>query len=632
MMKIFILHQRGTGGSSETVNFTLMDRTTGVPPEMEDSESRLSALETTGWKPVVHDRQDAYPPVKLTALGGRPMARNQDMRKSLLMISMAVLPMVLHATAAEAPRNLVPSEPGKSPNYWCTWSAQSYMQGQGAKANDPILYQVASIDKYAALQLNEENLFGANGWLRKFYQKIRGDLWVVLDDGWDLPVNRDLAYRNFSKLDPEKFPSFNGSIPENLVTLNKKVKECGWRGVGLWYRAYEPAIDAARKKTFSSEAEYKKVFWSERLEWSKAAGIGYWKMDGGGDEAAWRMMTDFADQFFPELVMEHGNPSKDGPFNSYPGSGRVETAYVEAGTRVIEYSEVMRLHDHSPQLGIPTMLGRTASILDGVKTKPAKTGYLNCEDEVTIAAVLGGAMGVMRSPMVGLRPGDDPDIFLKGPRNLKQHMDEVVRAVRWQRIAPAFGAGVMETQVDTDLLIDSYKFPAGEFWTSTEDWATTYASPYACMNKVVAQQAPARVTRGLPLPEVTCEGEPPYVLAALHPNGSVSIGTLGRLSPERGCYFPEADVSLKVGRIPRNIGIFGYFKSLTMVLDKPPGEFRIWAQDLAGDGAVDITSKVLVKGNTLVFPGGLIKTVGLSAATPGDLSDPALVVEISRRL
>jgi hypothetical protein len=278
------------------------------------------------------------------------------------------------------------------------------------------------------------------------------------------------------------------------------------------------------------------------------------------------------------------------------------------------------------------MLGRLASILDAVKTKPAKTGYLNCEDEVTMAAVLGGTMGVMRSPMVGLRPGDDPDIFLKGPRNLKKRMDEVVRAVRWQRVAPAFGAGVMETQVDTRMLVDSFKFPAGEFWTSTEDWATTYASPYACMNKVVAQEAPARVTRGLPLPEVKCEGEPPYVLGSLHPNGSVSIGTLGRLSPERGCYFPEADVSLKTGRITGNIGIFGYYKSLTLVLDQPVGEVRIWAQDLAGDSAVDITSKVLVEGNRLVFPGDLIKNIGLSAATPGDLSDPAMVVEISRKL
>ena len=538
--------------------------------------------------------------------------------------------MVLHLTSAEAARNLVPAELGKSPNYWCTWSAQSYMHGQGAKDNDPILYQVASIDKYAALQLNEETLFGTNGWLRNLYQKVRGDLWVVLDDGWDIPKIKDLGYRNFSKLDPKKYPSFKGSIPENLVTLNQRVKECGWRGVGLWYRAYEPAVDAERKKTFSKEAEYKKVFWSERLEWSKAAGIGYWKMDGGGDEAAYQMITRLAGRISPGLGMEHGNASKDGPFNSYPGSGQVDPGYIEAGKRMIQYSEVMRLHDHSPQLGIPTMLGRMAGILDAVKTRPAKTGYLNCEDEVTIAAVLGGTMGVMRSPMVGLRPGDDPDIFLKGPRNVKRRIDEVVRAVRWLRIAPAFGAGVMETHVDAKVLADSYRFPAGEFWTSAEDWATTYASTYASVNKVVSQEAPARVTRGLPLPEVKCEGEPPYVVASLNPNGAISIGTLGRLSRERGCYFPEADVTVRVGRITGKIGIFGYYKTLTLVFDKPLGEVPIWAQDLAGDGAVDITSKVLWEGNRLVFPGDLIKTVGLSAATPGDLSDPAMVVEISR--
>jgi len=420
------------------------------------------------------------------------------------------------------------------------------MQGQGAKNNDPILYQVASIDKYAAVQLNEETLFGANGWLKNFYPKVKGDLWVVLDDGWDIPKIKDLGYRNFSKLDPRKFPSFKGSIPENLVTLNQRVKECGWRGVGLWYRAYEPAVDAARKKTFGSEAEYRKVFWSERLAWSKAAGIGYWKMDGGGDEAAWRMITDLAGQIAPVLVMEHGNASKDGPFNSYPGCGRVYPGYVEAGKRVIQYSEVMRLHDISPQLGIPTMLDRLACILDAVKTKPAKSGYLNCEDEVAMAAVLGGTMGVMRSPMVGLRPGDDPDIFLKGPRNLKKRMDEVVRAVRWERVAPAFGTGVMETHVDTKVLVDSYKFPAGEFWTSAEDWATKYKSSYACVNKVVSQGAPARVTRGLLLPEVKCDGEPPYAVAALNPNGAICIGTLGRINDEQGCYFPEADISLQV--------------------------------------------------------------------------------------
>ena len=58
-----------------------------------------------------------------------------------------LLASVLASDALAAARNLVPADPGKSPNYWCTWSAQSYMQGQGAKANDPLLYQVTSIDK-----------------------------------------------------------------------------------------------------------------------------------------------------------------------------------------------------------------------------------------------------------------------------------------------------------------------------------------------------------------------------------------------------------------------------------------------------------------------------------------------------
>ena len=60
----------GTGASPNTVSLALFDRTTGVSPVMEDSASRLSAHETTGWKPVVHDRQDACPPARLIVLDG----------------------------------------------------------------------------------------------------------------------------------------------------------------------------------------------------------------------------------------------------------------------------------------------------------------------------------------------------------------------------------------------------------------------------------------------------------------------------------------------------------------------------------------------------------------------------------
>ena len=56
-----------------TGNLALSDRNTGVPPVREDSASRLSAHETTGWTPVVHDRQDASPPAKLRVVGGPPL-------------------------------------------------------------------------------------------------------------------------------------------------------------------------------------------------------------------------------------------------------------------------------------------------------------------------------------------------------------------------------------------------------------------------------------------------------------------------------------------------------------------------------------------------------------------------------
>ena len=57
------------GEALNTVSSALSDRSTGVPPVMEDSASRLSSNATPGWKPVVHDRQDACPPADLTVLG-----------------------------------------------------------------------------------------------------------------------------------------------------------------------------------------------------------------------------------------------------------------------------------------------------------------------------------------------------------------------------------------------------------------------------------------------------------------------------------------------------------------------------------------------------------------------------------
>ena len=525
--------------------------------------------------------------------------------------------------AENAKKNLIPNKPGKSPNYWCTWAAQNYMHGQGAKELDPILLKVEGIGKYYADYLNEETLFGGKGFIVNFFPKVRSDLYVVLDYGWDIPLNNDTGYRNYCKLDPQKFPSFNGTIPENLNLLNKKVMENGWRGVGLWFRIPEATIDSERKKTFSSAEEYSKVFWGERMVWCKNAGINYWKMDMGGDDTVYSLLSNLAIEKAPGLIVEHGVQAEDGPFNEWPGPGRIEQKYMDTAAYRIQYAEVLRLYDISPQLGIPTTLERISAVLNTVKTKPKAEGYLNCDDEVYIAAALGGTMGILRNPMIGLRPGGDPDIYMKSPRMQKKRMDEVVRAVRWQRISPAYGPKGEKVCLDNRALFDSWKYTLGEFWTSAADWNLDYNS----IDKIVTQGAPARVTRGLELPKVTGTDDPPYILASLNPSGAVSIAALGRLSPEEGYFCPEADVTLKVGNA-RIFGIFGYYRSLSLEFDKPLGEVKIWAQDLAGEVAQDITEKVIITKTCISIPGEIIRTVGLSAATKGDLSDPGMVLKI----
>ena len=100
------------------------------------------------------------------------------------------------------------------------------------------------------------------------------------------------------------------------------------------------------------------------------------------------------------------------------------------------------------------------------------------------------------------------------------------------------------------------------------------------------------------------------------------------MSPEKGFYSPEADVTLHIGDASGLIGIFGHYRSLTFVLDNPFFRVRIWGQDLAGNEAVDMTGQVTVAGSRIALPGELIERIGLSAAGDADLSDPGMVMEI----
>jgi hypothetical protein len=314
--------------------------------------------------------------------------------------------------------------------------------------------------------------------------------------------------------------------------------------------------------------------------------------------------------------VEYPQGPLNGDFEGKPSpvgqvEGRYEQQLLNTCLPLFHFGDVYRTYDTFDWFGVPTTLDRAAAFLVAAQSDPVAKALLNCEDEDYIGAVLGCTVEILRHPLRGV-----PDIAYPSPRRIKQRLTESVRAVRWHRLAPPFSVNATPTQVDDHVLWDEWKFKEGETWLTS------------AIGRIVRQGAPARIARGLPLPEVRAEGEPPFVIASRNPNGAVAVGTLGRMSIEKSWHFPLAQVSLKVEKAGNPIGVFGHYKSLTIQFDQAIGKRRIWAQDLAADRAADITSQVKVLGARLILDGALIDKIGLSAATEDDLSDPALVLVV----
>ena len=364
------------------------------------------------------------------------------------------------------------------------------------------------------------------------------------------------------------------------------------------------------------------AYFRERFRWSKIAGIFYWKVDygsRGGDINFRKMLTRLAHEEAPGLWVENGRGS--GPFNDNecpwdtPKVGKTGSyKYWDDGKalatahNLLEFSDVLRTYDVSAQLSIPTTIDRVAQILNSFKSLPAGKGIINCEDEPYIAAALGCAIGVMRNPAFIVPKNQNYD-----PLQSRNQMDAVTRAVRWQRMSGAFSVGYNAVRLDSVFNKDYWKFQVGESWAK---WMT---------GKIVMQAAPARVARGMELPEVKCDGTPPYVLCSKFPNGNYSVATMLRADSVKGFYYSIADITIQCDKIAP-VGVFGKFKSLTIELPQDVNIKKVFAQDLADEKAFDITDLIRRKGASFTFSGDLLELAGLSSASANDVSEPGLVL------
>jgi hypothetical protein len=487
-------------------------------------------------------------------------------------------------------RSLVPNALSTAPNYWCTWAAQNYLYGQGESQLDVGMLEGSEGAARARARLNEQIILGSQGWSNAFHPRVREELYMLLDDGWE-----EGGTATF-QLDREKFPSFRGQAQERLLGLNNAIRANGWRALALWCR--NPA---------GKESD------EQCVGWSKFAGVPYLKIDTGDQSGSMALARAKKDA---KIILEHihhgdgclnGEWKDNGRFGAQPwGSPRLQ---------ILSNTDVYRTYDATAVLGVPTTLDRASELLKGAAGHAEVQSLLNVEDEVYMAASLGCSMGVMRHPMRGLRPNGDADVFFPPPRQLKQRMDEVVRAVRWQRIAPPYAAGLGVVTLDTHALTDEWLFRRGDTFDSD------------IVGTRVKQGAPARVARNMDLPAVSCDGEPPYVVCARFPGGAAAIGAFERVSVEKRVFQPLADIRWMTGDAPGPFGIFGQFGSLTLVFNRTR-RGPLLAQDLAGNAPIDITNSVRFLGSEITLLGALIDRIGKSSATPNDLSKPGLVLVI----
>jgi len=481
-------------------------------------------------------------------------------------------------------RSLVPSTPSKAADYFCTWNIQGYLSSY-----------ISSPAQRA--EMTGDNMFGKGqyqNWVG-FYPKIRKDLLFVMDDSWDIPADENSGnnkYLGLVEVDETRFPQFTGTPTERMTKLVQAVKAAGWKGLGGWICAQEASVAGNIDP---------KTYWTERLKAANQSGFAYWKVDWGKQarNANWRrMLTQSGRQYAPNLV--------------------IETATDE---KFISIGDAYRTYDVENIIAQPTTIERIARVLKYKPEGDAKS-IINCEDEPYIAAGLGCAIGVMRHPFVGNLPNGTIDfVFPPVGRNLKLRLDEVVRGVRWHRIAEPFGVGSDNYKIDEQKLQDKWVVGYRDTWGKAKIGDTLKAS------------APARISRGLPLPIVKSDDTArPFVLSSRYTNGAIAIATIGRgLNHE---YITQrVDVEQQIPDVVHPIGIFGNYGSLTLILPERTGlsDYKIWVQDLAGDTPMEIIRKVIIKNNQITLPGDVIRMVGLSAKTEGDLSDPGLILKFEKK-
>lgn len=508
--------------------------------------------------------------------------------------ALSALPRRKHTGGHLMHWNFIPEEPVCRDNYLCTWALQQaiadaeHMPGSGTVRQRDVL--------------DEGHLFCENSRYHTLSPRVRGDVYFLLDDGWDVPYGTTAAGRiadgsiamfGSLEVDGGKFPSLGRTPQERLACMSEKIRALGYAGLGLWVSPQRPFFSGDERQDEAGARAY----WEMRARESEAAGVRYWKVDWGrcSDYPAYRnLMTDAVRRAAPHLVIEHA--VGQGP---YTGVRSPDDPMAGKMRGLLAISDYFRTYDVMFPFADSATVCRVDALLRGfdpATLRPDCAGYINVEGRAAVAAGLGCTIGIMR-------PSPAAEACL-----------------RWQRIAPPISVRDAAYTCSEERLTDSYYF------TSDPIWWLPYAGKYYDIS------APAVMARGTRLPRVESEGLCPFVLASENPqNGAYAVSALRRTVDPNAMMIAPASVTVFPSRHDAPIGVFGYFDKLTVEYPAPiPERCTVFAQALTSDHAEIITDAVKIDGNRMEIDGRLLRYHGLAAHGEGNTQDPALLLLLRR--
>ncbi len=434
--------------------------------------------------------------------------------------------------------------------------------------------------------LTAETLFGSTNYFHFLPREQRGEMIFLLDVGWNASFWAKTDTKKLMEVDPdpEKFGSLGDTPLKRLRTMVARVKEYGYGGLGLSLWIPNSAVNDVTALPL----------WEENARRCRQAGVTLLHISYTfeWDDRYLQAVTDAMGRLAPDTRLELSTPWQR--YLSRADSDAIADRQRQI-RRLLPICDGLAITDAFDTFATVSALRNADLALScGAVPENGRQGILCFNGQAYVAAVLGGTVAI--------------------PRQTR----ETEAALGWHRLAPPFAVHEATYRHAEDYLMDAHFFYRNVERPQLEGYTLRHT-------------APAVMARGCPLPTVTVsEGHVPYIAASRNPRtGAYALGAFQRNIPPNYAVWGLADVTLEVDSTAVPVGLFGLFRSVTLVYPHPLGEVRVTVQDPAGYVALmNVTDQVTVEGNTLRLDGEKLGYWGKIGWDDDYKESPALILRV----